>query len=98
MSSLADWTGLRIAAYLEPKPGIAPPPSHLADVVRIVRAEGVKALLVENYYDTKSAEAVARHTGAAVVTLPGDVGGAPGTETYEKYVDTLVKRISEAVK
>ncbi len=98
MSYLMDWTGLRVAAYLEPKPGVPPPPSHLADVVRIVRADAVKALLVENYYDPKSAEVVARHTGAKVVTIPGDVGGAPGADTYEKYIDLLVKLISGALQ
>jgi zinc/manganese transport system substrate-binding protein len=98
MSYFVDWTGLRVAAYLEPKPGVPPPPSHLADVVRTVRAEGVKALLVENYYDTKSASVVARFTSAKIVSIPGDVGGAPGADTYEKYIDLLVKLVSEAVK
>ena len=98
MSYFVDWTGFRVAAYLEPKPGVPPPPSHLVDVVRIVRAEGIKALLVENYYDTKSASVVATHTGAKVVTIPGDVGGVPGADTYEKYIDALVKLVSEAVK
>jgi zinc/manganese transport system substrate-binding protein len=66
--------------------------------VRIVRAEGVKALLVENYYDTKSANVVARHTGAKVVPVPGDVGGVTGADTYEKYIDSLVKLVTDAVK
>ena len=93
-----DWSGLRVAAYLEPKPGVPPPPSHLAEVVKIVRAQGVKALLIENYYDPKSANVVATHTGAKVVTLPGDVGGVAGADTYEKYIDTLVKLVSDAIK
>lgn len=98
MSYLLDWTGLRAAGYLEPKPGVPPPPSHLADIVRIVRAEGVKAILVENYYDTRSADVVARHTGARVVVIPGDVGGVPGADTYERYVDLLVKLVADAVR
>ncbi|HEX8909314.1 MAG TPA: metal ABC transporter substrate-binding protein, partial [Anaeromyxobacteraceae bacterium] len=44
MSYLLDWTGLRAAGYLEPKPGVPPPPSHLADIVQIVKAQGVKAI------------------------------------------------------
>src|SRR5689334_590386 len=66
MSYFLDWTGLRAAGYLEPKPGVPPPPSHLADLVQVVKAQGVKAILVENYYDTRSAEVVSRHTGAKV--------------------------------
>jgi zinc/manganese transport system substrate-binding protein len=98
MSYFLDWTGLRAAGYLEPKPGVPPPPSHLAEIVRIVKAEGVKALLVENYFDPKSAEVVARHTGAKVVLLPGDVGGVKGADTYEAYLEALVKLVSEAVR
>lgn len=98
MSYFLDWTGLRAAGYLEPKPGVPPPPSHLAEIVGIVKAQGVKAILVENYYDPRSAEVVARHTGAKVVLIPGDVGGARGADTYERYIDLLVKLVSEAVR
>ena len=97
MSYLLDWTGLKAAGYLEPKPGIAPPPSHIAEIVQLVRAEGIKAILTENFYDPRSAEVVAQHTGARVVILPGDVGGAPGLDTYERFMEALVKQISEAV-
>ena len=98
MSYFLDWTGLRSAGYLEPKPGVPPPPSHLADLVQLVKAQGVKAILVENYYDTRSAEVVSRHTGAKVVLIPGDVGGLPGTSTYESYLDTLVRLVGGAVR
>jgi zinc/manganese transport system substrate-binding protein len=98
MSYFLAWTGLVAVGYLEPKPGITPPPSHLAEIVQIVQAQGVKAILVENYYDTRSADVVARHTKAKVVLIPGDVGGMPNTDTYERYMDTLVKLISDAVR
>jgi zinc/manganese transport system substrate-binding protein len=98
MSYFLAWTGLVAVGYLEPKPGITPPPSHLAELVQVVKAQGVKAILVENYYDARSADVVARHTGARVVLLPGDVGGAPQADTYEHYVDTLVKLVSDAVR
>jgi len=93
-----DWSGLVSVGYLEPKPGIAPPPSHLADLVRVVKDEGVKAIVVENYYDLRSAEALARLTGAKVVSTPGDVGGAKDARDYPSYLDTLVRLVAEAVR
>jgi zinc/manganese transport system substrate-binding protein len=93
-----DWSGLVSAGELEPRPGVPPPPGHLADLVGVAQREGVKAISVENYYDTKSAEVVARHSGAKIVQIPGDVGGEPGVDTYEKYMDTVVKRLAGAVK
>ncbi len=93
-----DWSGLVSAGELEPRPGVPPPPGHLADLVGLAQREGVKAISVENYYDTKSAEVVSRHSGAKIVLIPGDVGGEPGLDTYEKYVDTVVKRLAGAVR
>jgi zinc/manganese transport system substrate-binding protein len=88
-----DWSGLVSAGELEPRPGVPPAPSHLADLVGVAQRDGVKEIVVEDYYDTKSAELVARHSGAKIVQIPGDVGGEPGIDGYEKYVDTIVRRI-----
>lgn len=98
MTYFLAWSGLLSAGELEPRPGVPPPPAHLADLVQVARRDGVKAICVENYYDTKSADVVARYSGAKVVQLPGDVGGEPGLDTYEKYVDTLVRRLTEALR
>ncbi len=92
-----DWAGLVDVGYLEPKPGIAPPPSHLADIVGVVKANGVKAIYLENYYDPRSAEVVARHSGAKVVQIPGDVGGyrddgrVLDPKDWFAYLEALVK-------
>jgi zinc/manganese transport system substrate-binding protein len=93
-----EWTGLQTAGELEPRPGVPPSPAHLANMVGVAQREGVKAISVENYYDTKSAEVVARHAGAKIVQIPGDVGGEPGLDTYEKYMDAIVKRLAGAVR
>jgi zinc/manganese transport system substrate-binding protein len=93
-----DWSGIVSAGELEPRPGVPPPPAHLADLVGVAQREGVKAILVEDYYDTKSAEVVARHSAAKIVQVPGDVGGEPGIDTYEKYVDVLVNRVVGAIQ
>ena len=96
LSYFLAWSGLVAAGYIEPKPGVPPPPSHLADLVGVVKAERVKAILVENYYDPKSASVVAQHGGARVVSLPGDVGGTDAARTYEAYVEQLVRLVVEA--
>lgn len=88
-----DWSGLVAAGEMEPRPGVPPPPSHLAELVELARQQNVKEIVVENYYDTKSAEVVSRHSGAKVVQIPGDVGGDPGARTYRDYIDEIVSRI-----
>lgn len=96
LSYFVDWSGLTVAGYLEPKPGTPPPPSHIAALVGIARERGVKAILVENYYDQRPAELLAKNSGARVVSIPGDVGGAPGATDWFSWIDLLVAKVVEA--
>ena len=98
MTYFFDWSGLAGDGELEPRPGVPPPPAHLADLVQIAKRDRVKAISVENFYDTKSADVVSRYSGAKVVLIPGDVGGEPGLDTYEKYLDVVVRRIVGAIQ
>jgi zinc/manganese transport system substrate-binding protein len=98
MTYFFDWTGIVSDGELEPRPGVPPPPAHLAELVQVAKRDDVKAISVENFYDTKSAEVVARYSGAKIVLIPGDVGGEPGIDSYEKYLDVVVKRIGGALR
>src|SRR5262249_38160913 len=51
--------GLNINVFLEPKPGIPPSPSHLAEVIDQMKTQHIKAIIVEPYHDRKIAEKVA---------------------------------------
>ena len=72
-SYFANWLGLDIAGEVEPKPGIAPSPTHSAELIALVRSAGIKAILVEPFYDLSAPEQIARATGAKVTVLPGAV-------------------------
>jgi zinc/manganese transport system substrate-binding protein len=98
MTYFLDWSGLVDDGEVEPRPGVPPPPSHLADLVAVAQRDGVKAITVEDYYDPQSAQVVARHSGAKVVMIPGDVGGEPGIDTYQQYLDAVVSRIVGALR
>ena len=98
LTYLLDWSGLKAAGYLEPKPGVAPPPSHVASLAAIVKSAGVKGVLVENYYDPRSANQLRDLAGVKVIVIPGDVGGTKEASDWVSYVDTLVKALSQAVQ
>jgi zinc/manganese transport system substrate-binding protein len=93
-----DWTGLRTAGEMEPRPGTPPPPAHLAELVQRAKRDGVKACVVEGYYDPRSDELVARLSGAKLVVLPGDVGGDPAAKGYEQWMDLVVSRVTGALR
>ena len=90
--------GLNIDIFLEPKPGIPPSPSHLVEVIAQMKAQKIKAIIVEPFHDRKIAEKVASATGAKVVDFAQFPGGIPGTDTYTKLIDALVSRLAAALK
>lgn len=98
LSYFLAWTGLRSAGEMEPRPGVPPPPAHLAALVQLAKRDGVKAAVVESYYDPRSDELVARLSGARLVVIPGDVGGDPAARRYEQWMELLVTRVVEALR
>ncbi len=90
--------GFNIAIFLEPKPGIPPSPSHLAEVIAQIKAQKIKAILVEPYHNRKIAEKVAQETGAKVVDFAQFPGALPNTGTYVKLIDALVNNLAAALK
>jgi zinc/manganese transport system substrate-binding protein len=78
--------------FLEPKPGIPPTPSHLAEVIMKMKAQDIKLIAVQPYQNRKTAEAVANRTGAVVLDWPSFPGGK-GAETYEAWIDGIVNSI-----
>ncbi len=88
---------LRAETFLEPKPGIPPSPPHLAKVMQKMKAENIRVLLVEPYQPRKTAEAVVSRTGGVLVEVCQFPGALPGTPTYIQLIDTIVKRVAQAL-
>jgi len=89
--------GLVVADELEPKPGIPPSPGHVADVVKRVKSEGIKVLLMEPFYSRKAPDLVASETGITVVECANSVGGQTGATDYLAMIDNIVNRVSAAL-
>jgi ABC-type Zn uptake system ZnuABC Zn-binding protein ZnuA len=85
--------GLSIVDELEPKPGIAPSPAHLASVIGTMKSQGVKVVLVQPYQNRRTAETVARQTGATVLDMPEQPGARSNTPTYFTMMDNLVNTL-----
>ena len=91
---LADRFGLNIVGELEPKPGIAPSPAHLAQVIGKMRATNAKVILVQPFQNRRTAETVARQAGAVVLDVPQQPGAAPNTTSYFDLMDNLVRTLA----
>jgi len=97
-SDVSQWVGLSEIGYVEPKPGIPPALSHLAQLVSQMKAQGARAVLVESFYSRKTAEEVARLSAARLVVLPSDVGARADIKDWFSLVDAVVDGLLAAVK
>jgi len=94
---LSGWLGLREVGYVELKPGISPDPKHLAELILLMKAESVRALVIESFYNRSIASQVADAAGARMIVLPSDVGATPRIRSYVELVDAVLDALA-AVK
>lgn len=94
----ADWLGLNVVAQVEPKPGIQPSPSHTAELIQKVRSGGIKAIIVEPFYDTSAPEQIARASSAKVLRLTTSVGGVDEAKDYISMMDYNIATLAAALK
>lgn len=89
---------LEISLFLEPKPGIPPSAAHLAMVMARMKEQQVRVILHDPYLDRRTAETVARTTGARVVNVTQYPGGVKGSEGgYLEMMDYLVHTLAQAL-
>lgn len=94
---LAEYAGLTIVGFLEPKPGVPPSPSHLAALIATMQRTGAKVIVMEPWYDRKTADLVASKTGARIVVLPPSVGGEKGLDDYVATLGHALSTLAETV-
>lgn len=83
---LFDWLGLKEIAALEPKPGIAPNPSHVADVLATMRKAGARVIIQEEFYPRRLSDTLAKLTHGEIVNLRGGARFDEG-ETYVQRIE-----------
>jgi ABC-type Zn uptake system ZnuABC Zn-binding protein ZnuA len=79
--------GIVVVDYVEPRPGIPPTPSHTLELINKMRAENIKLVLMEPYFDRKTPDSIARGVGGDVAVLMPSVGGAKEITTYFQLFD-----------
>ena len=90
--------GLSQAATLEDRPGIPASPGHLTKVIRQMKEERIKVIIVEPWNDLKLATRVAEEAGAKAVVLASMVGGVKGADSYIAAIDHNVNALVMAMK
>ncbi|MSR36852.1 MAG: zinc ABC transporter substrate-binding protein [Gemmatimonadetes bacterium] len=95
---LAQRFGLEVIDNIEPKPGIAPSPAHLAKVIGEMKAAGARVIMVQPYQNRRTAETVARQTDAVVLDIPQQPGVVAHTDGYFDLMDYIVTTLATALR
>jgi zinc/manganese transport system substrate-binding protein len=90
--------GLRQAGALEDRPGIPPSPQHLVNLIRQMKEEGIKVVLVEPWNDVKLANRVAEEAGARAYVMATAVGAVKGADSYIAAIDYNVTTLAGALR
>ncbi len=71
-----NWTyftetfGLKVVGYIEPKPGIAPPPKHVRKMIQLIKDQDISLMLVASYFEKKSPKMIESRTGIKALFMP----------------------------
>ena len=95
---LCHWLGLVEVAAIEPKPGVPPSSSYLAELVTKLSAAPPKMILRNAYNDSKAVDWLAERIHVPVVLLPYSVGGTPGASDLFKLFDDTINRLTGVVQ
>jgi zinc/manganese transport system substrate-binding protein len=95
-SYLVDWLGLTVIGELEPKPGMEPTASHLAELLETLKATPARMVLRTAYESPKASEWLASRANIPAVELPYTVGGSAGAGDLFGLFDDTLNRLLQA--
>jgi len=98
MSYFINWSGMREAGSLEPKPGLPPTPAHLAELVERMKREPAKIIVYSAYNSPRAAEFLSERTKIPSVMLPFTVGGTDKAKDLFGLFDDTIARLLATVK
>ena len=87
---LVDWLGLTILGDVEHRPGIAPSPRHVSELVRQAKGADVELLLAAPWNHLDAAGKAAKRMSVRLVVLPPGVDSLPRTTSYLELFDRII--------
>ncbi len=81
---------------VEPKPGIAPGPRHIAQIAEEMQKNGVGLVIVETFSDQRAAQRLAELSHGRSVLLAQEVNAVPGVDTYQALFEHNIEGLLTA--
>jgi zinc/manganese transport system substrate-binding protein len=98
MGYLWNWLGVKEIATLEPKPGVDPSASHLAELSALLARQPAKLVVRAAYEDPRASQWLAEHAKVKPVALPFTVGGNDKAGDLFGLFDSTISLLVEAAK
>ncbi len=93
---LTERFGWNLVGYVEVRAGIEPTPSHLQQLIEMMKGRGCKLICPEMCYSPRIPDYLAKQVGAKVFKIPHHTKSLPGCDTYLEFLDVLIKGIADA--
>lgn len=93
-SYFAQAFDLVIPTAVESKPGFVPSAARVEEVIEIAKAQKVRVVVTEPYYEVSVAKLVAEQAGIALLVLNISVGARPEQKDYISMIDYLVQQFA----
>lgn len=95
---LENWLGLKEVATLEPKPGVEPTSTHLAEVEAQLQRQPARMIIRAAYNDGRASEWLAQRAHIPAVALPFTVGGSNRARDLFGLFDDTIDQMLKALK
>ena len=93
---LNHWIGLNQIGTLEPKPGVPPSSSHLAELLETLKITPARAIIRAPFEEARASEWLSKQAGPVMLELPYTVGGnAQATDLFGLF-DSSIALLQEA--
>lgn len=88
---------LTIASVIEREPGTEPTSREMANIIKKLKASPVKVIFAEPQYSPKSAQMIAKESGAKVFSLDPIVTGEYSKDAYLKAMKSNLETLKKAL-
>jgi zinc/manganese transport system substrate-binding protein len=93
-----NWLGMREVGSLEPRPGVPPTPSHLAELVGQMQRNPAKVIVYSPYNNPQAAEFLSERAKIPAVLMPFTIGGTERAKDLFGLFDDTIERLLKTVK
>lgn len=90
--------GLQKAGTVEERPGIPASPAHVARLIRQIKDERIKVIILPTWGDRRLVERLSAEAGAQAVLAAHTVGAVKGTDSYLDMLEYNVNALAQALR